>query len=246
MKRVLVLAMLLACSQPKSNQLPPEAWGVGDYASAGLAIDKPWSAADHVHAAEVLKEQATGHRDRLPRYRGAKSGAVFAKLVEPLPPDADQPLAARFAAHVQRGDAANQLSHLYAENEWAPPTREWVELMGVALREAAILAPLADPFLASFGPEDPSRQVRLDGLAKMKRGYGMMMLGGLMVGGDTRVPEEIRIAMVDHVAAALPVLFPITPAETQGQIREQAKKLVDNLPKGALRDAVIAAQKATP
>ena len=80
----------------------------------------------------------------------------------------------------------------------------------------------------------------------MKRGYGMMMLGGLMVGGDTRVPEEIRIAMVDHVAAALPVLFPITPAETQGQIREQAKKLVDNLPKGALRDAVIAAQKATP
>ena len=81
MKRVLVLLIVVACSKTKTNELPGEAWGVDDYAKAGLSVDKPWTAAEHVQAASVLKDVTAGHRDRLPRFRGAKSGAVFAQLI---------------------------------------------------------------------------------------------------------------------------------------------------------------------
>lgn len=246
MKRAVVLLVLLACCRPKTNKLPDEAWGRSDYATAGLAIDKPWVAADFTNAVTVLKRVTEGHRERLPRYQGAKSGEVFAKLLEPLAPDADKPIGERFGAHAERAEAANQMSKLYVENAYAVPTREWIELTGVVMRQAALLIKDSDTFVASFGADDPKREVRLDGLAKMKRGYGTMMLGGLYVAGDTRVSEADRTAMIKHVTAALPTMFPVAPAETQTQIRDQAKLLVDKLPKGALRDAVIEAQHALP
>jgi hypothetical protein len=246
MKRAFLLLVLFACANQKSNELPPEAWGVPDYAGAGLHIDEPWTAVDFVHAATVLEQVSAGHRERLPRYRGVKSGVVFAKLLEPLAPDEDQPLAIRFGAHAERAEAANQTSKLYVENAYAVPTREWIELMGVVLREATMLTSNSDAFIASFGSDDPKREVRLQGVAKMKIGYGTMLLGGLIVAGDTRVAAADRVAMVKHVSAALPVLFPVAPRETQAQIREQAKSLVAKLPKGEVRDAVIEAQQVLP
>jgi hypothetical protein len=246
MKRALVLLVLLACNKTKSNELPPEAWGISDYEGAGIHIDKPWTDVDFVHAANVLAQVTANHRERLPRYRGAKSGAVFAKLLETLPPDDDRPIGERFAAHGERSEAANQTSKLYVENAYAVPTREWIELMGVVLREATLLTATTDAFLASLGPDDPKHEVRMQGLAKMKSGYGSMLLGGLVVAGDTRVREADRVAMVKHVAAALPVLFPVSPSETQTQIRDQAKLLVEKLPEGELRKAMIEAQRALP
>jgi hypothetical protein len=243
MKRVLVVLVVLACScKAKTNDLPGEAWSAADYASAGLATDKPWTHADHTRAAAVLAQQTAGHRDRLPRFQGAKSGAVFAKLIATLPPDDDQPIADRFIAHVERYEATNAISKLYVENALAVPTREWIELMGALLRESVVLATAAQPFLASFGPDDPQRDGRLRGLAKMQSGFGQMILGSLLTAGDLRVPEADRLALVEHVNAALPVLLPQAPAETQQQIRTQVTALVDKLPAGKLRDRVREAQ----
>lgn len=246
MKHALVLLVLVACGRSKTNQLPAEAWGVDDYAKAGIAIDKPWGADDFTNAATVLAQVTTGHRERLPRYQGPKSGPVFAKLLVPVAQGDDVAIAERFATHGQRAEALNAISKLYVEHEMAPFTRESIELMGAMLAEASALASTADPFLASFGPDDPQREARLGGLAKMKTGYGMMVLGNLMVAGDARVPELDRIALVQHVTTAMPVLFPFVPADTQQLIRKQAVKLVDGLPKGALRDAVVAAKAAIP
>lgn len=246
MKHALALLVLVACSSSRTNQLPAEAWGVDDYAKAGIAIDKPWVADDFTNAATVLARVTTGHRERLPRYKGPKSGPVFDRLLVPVAMGDAVTLADSFPVHVQRYEALNAIAKLYVENEMAVPTREWIELMGALLAEANVLASRADELLASFGPDDPNREVRQAGLAKMKSGYGMMVLGGLMVAGDTRVPEADRIALVQHVTTAMPVLFPFAPADTQKLIRDQAAKLVDGLPKGAVRDAVVAAQKAIP
>lgn len=245
MKRALVLLVLFACSA-KSNGLPAEAWGVSDYASAGLEVDKPWAAADFIHATSVLEQATAEHRDRLPRFRSAKSGAVFSKLIADLPDDSGQPIDQRFSAHAQRFEATNKISKLYMENALAPPNREWIELMGALLREARLLTTLSDTFIASFGPDDPKREARLQGLAKMQSGYGSMLLGGLLVAGDGRVSEVDRVALVQHVTAALPTLFPVAPDEAQRNIRDQVAKLVDGLPAGDLRNAVTTAQHALP
>ena len=242
MKRVLVVMVVLACSNAKTNDLPAEAWSASDYANVGLVVDRPWTSADHTRAAAVLAEQTAGHRERLPRYQSAASGAVFAKLIEELPADRDRPVGDRFGAHFERYEATNAISKLYVENALAVPTREWIELMGVLLREASVLASDAQPLLASFGPDDPKREGRLAGLEKMQRGFGQMMLGSMMTAGDLRVPEADRIALVEHVIVAMPVLLPQAPAETQLQIRTQVATLVEKLPAGKLRDSVGRAQ----
>ena len=77
----------------------------------------------------------------------------------------------------------------------------------------------------------------------MKLGFGSMILGSFMTAGDNRVSEADRIALVEHVLAALPALLPFAEVETQLQIRNQVDRLVDGLPAGKLRDAV---QRATP
>ncbi len=246
MKRALVLVFLLACSSATSNKLPAEAWGVDDFTKAGLVLDKPWTAADFDQALTVLRDATTDHRERLPRFQGPKSGAVFAKLIADLPDDSGNPIADRFAAHVQHYGAVNQISKLYMQNALDAPTREWIELMGSIMREAAMLSTSADAFMATIPADDPSREARLDGLAKMRDGYGMMLLGSLLVTDQLRVPEADRVALAEHVAVAMPTLFRVAPAATQAQLRETLGKLREGLPAGKLRDTIAAIHQALP
>ncbi|CAN5476621.1 hypothetical protein BH11MYX1_BH11MYX1_27990 [soil metagenome] len=245
MKRALVLVVTFSCGKP-TNALPTETWGITDFANAGLHIDKPWTPDNFTTAATVLKAQCTGHRDRLPHFHGQKSGEVFAKLLTPLPDDHAAPVTERFKAHMLRGEALNAISKLYLEDMLAAPSREFIEVMGSYLGEAAALATTADPFLASFGPDDPKHQTRLDGLAKMKHGDGLMMQGGLLVAEDARVPEDDRLAMLAYVTAVLPTLFPHAEPEVQQTIRDNLAKHVETTSPGKPHDAFVAARQALP
>jgi hypothetical protein len=236
------LVWLVGCGSPRANDLPAETWGVAEFAQAGLRIDKPWRPEDLTAAAAVLD----AHRDRLPHFHGARSGEVFAKLVTPLPDDGAAPVTERFHAHMLRGEALNAISKLYLENLLAKPPREFIEVMGAYLGEAAELARLAEPFLATFGPDDPKHQARLDGLAQMKRGYGQMLLGGLLVAEDARVPEADRLAMLGYVTTALPTLLPATEPAVQQRIRDNLANQIDKTSAGAPHDAFVAARRALP
>ncbi|HSD87875.1 MAG TPA: hypothetical protein VLB44_10190 [Kofleriaceae bacterium] len=241
-----VLVLVLACTKTNHNEVSAEEWGIADYANVGLHVDRPWAPDDYTIAARVLEQQTAGHRERLPRFHGEKSGVLFTKLVTDLPDDGSAPVQERFTAHFTRGEALNAISKLYVESAYATPSREWIELMGASLREAVVLARMSDAFLASLGPDDPRRDVRLGGLAKMKQGYGGMLLGGLLVGDQTRVPEDDRVAMLTHVTAALPTLFPFCASETQRNIRDVITKQVAAFPAGKLHDAIVAAQQKLP
>lgn len=246
MKRLLVLLIAIGCSHDKRNELPPETWGVADYASAGLRIDKPWTADDYTSAAATLKRIAVDHRDRLPRFHGTKSGAVFDKLVTDPPDDPGAPIDKRFIAHGIRSEALTELMHVYVPNQYDTPPREWIEITGAEMREAAFLASTSDAFLATFGSDDPSLAKRRDGVAQMRRGYGMMLLGGVYVADQTRIPDDDRIAMLGYVTTTLPALFPQLSADSQQQLRDLLAKEATGFPAGRLRDAAVAAQRALP
>jgi hypothetical protein len=243
---LLALVFIVLGCDTKTNQLPAEAWGVADYANAGLRIDMPWSADDYTAAAGVLQRVSAGHHERLPRFQGAKSGAVFRKLLTDLSGDTGMPVSERFQNHMKRSEAVNAISKLYVENSLATPSREWIELMGAGMREAVVAASISDAFIASFGADDPKREVRLGGLAKMRSGYGSMILGGLMVADQLRVPEDDRVAILTHVAAALPELFSFVEPEMQRTIEDIIAKQVAAFPRGRLHGAVVAAQRALP
>ena len=245
--RYLVLAWLvIACGGGETNRLPPEAWGSADYAAAGLRVDHPWTSQDDVTAAQVLETVTAGHRERLPRFHGEKSGAVFASLVADLPDAPAEPIQQRFGEHAMRIGALTTLAKLYLPNQLDTPPREWIELVGATLREAVVLERDADAFIASFGSDDPSHATRLAGLAQMSSGYGSMLVGGLLVADQVHVPEGDRVAMLEYVTAALPVLFPRANPDTQHQIRDVLAKEVAGFPAGRLAAAAAAAQRALP
>lgn len=245
-KRVCVVACVVMVACHQSNQLPPEAWGVSDYTAAGLHIDSPWTAGDYVAAQHVLERIAVDHRERLPRFRGARSGAVFAKLLGELPVDAAAPVSERFVGHGTRFEALKDIAKLYAPDLLGPPTREWIELMGQALQEAAAVERDADAFIASFGADDPKRANRLEGLEQMTSGFSTMIVGGLMVADQVRLADDDRIAMLTYVTAALPTLYPRAKPDVQHQIRDLIDKEAAGFPQGPLALAAVAAQHALP
>lgn len=230
--RALILVALLACGSSKSaNDLPPEAWGVEDYAKAGIpAIDHAWTIDEHEAAAAALVKAAEGHPERLPRLQGAKSGPVFARIVEARGDD-------EFVAHARRFEAGNQISKLYMVNEMAAVNAEYLAIMGAMLREAAMLETGGEAFLASFG-DDPSVPARRDGLRKMRSGWGQMLLGGVMILADVRVAEAARLAFAADLRAVFPTIYPKLQPSDQALIRSQLSRLHDGLTSGPLRDAL--------
>jgi len=239
---LIAIVLAIGCTK-KDNALPAEEWGAADYAAANIpAVDHPWTHQEYLGAAAVLTQLGADHPARLPRYEGARSGAVFARLLEMPAGDPDAAIAERFLPHIERYEQINALSKRYMSNALAPAPREWMELMGVLLRESIAMQPLVEPFLASFGPDDPKAAVRRGGFAKMRSGWGGMIQGGLMMAGDTRVSETDRIAMVTLIVHALPHLFPAIPAEKQAAIRELVGKLVTSLPAGKLQSTLVTAQ----
>jgi len=236
--------MLAACH--RSESLPPEAWTVSDYASAGLDIAKPWTADDHAKAQRTLAAVTRDHRERLPRFNGVRSGAVFAKLLEDPPDDMSSPVDARLLAHLARFDALKETASLYSTDALAPPPREWIELMGHDLVQAAVLEHDADAFIASLGPDDPKHAVRIAEQEKMSSGFATMIVGGLLVADQLRLAEDDRVTMLGYVTTALPAIFPRATPEQQVQIREVIEKQVAAFPSGPLRTAAEAARRALP
>ena len=240
MKRWL-LVIVLGCGQHR--ELPDEAWGVGDYVSAGLpAPDHTWSNAELDKANEVLGRVARNRLDRLPRFHGVKSRAVFARLIERAPEDPQATGATRFELHGVRFEAAVATLQLYIPSS-VSLSREPIELEGVLLHEVMAQQSLVDPFLASFGPDDPKHENRMQGLATMHKGWGEMTKGMLDTISDARISETDRRALAGYVAEVLPVLFPALPADAQQVVRQRFTALIASVPAGPLHDDLVAAQR---
>lgn len=238
--KAIVLAVLVACSASKSpNELTGDGLTPAEYQQAGLpAIDHPWTVDEHTAAAAALATLSAGHREKLPRRDGAKSGPVFAKLTEIVADDASVPLGTRAVAHSMRYEAANKVSKLYVVDAMGAPNREWLALVEVLLTESATMFTLIDPFLAQFTADDPSRAAREGGVAKMRAGTAGLLLGALMMIADQRIPETDRVALATKVAEVFGTLYPKLEPAQQQPVRDQLAKLHGGLKAGPLRSAL--------
>jgi hypothetical protein len=224
MRYCFLVAFTLACGSPHAS---PEAWGTSDYVAAGVPDPaQPWTTAGIEKASDVIAQAATGHADRLPRYKGPKSGTVFARLVAaPADEQAASPTA-QLGTHLVRFEALNKASKLYA-NGLLPPPREQIEIFDALLHEAAAISALSEPFLASFSADDPSLPARRAGLDKFYTGVGGMLLGSVMIADNRGVGEDNRLVVFRYLADTAPALLPRIPADQQQQIRSYVGKLVE-------------------
>ena len=220
-----------------------EAWATRDYIAAGVPDPgHPWSLTELDKAVGAITEAAADHPERLPRYRHASSGAVFARLIAEPRDDRAASIANQVGAHLARFDALNKAAKLYA-NGLGPPPREQIELFGVLLHESVALGALVEPFLASFPADDPSLPARRDGLAQFRQGGGAMMIGSLMIADNKAVPDADRLVVLRNLEETIAALLPVAPAAQQEAIRAYLAKLVKAM-RGGLRAAAVRLQGA--
>jgi hypothetical protein len=209
-----------------------------DVAADDVGLPNPdhiWSNRELTAAAAFLASRP----GRLPVY----PSAVFARLVEALPDRPDATPEQLIPTHMERYDSLKAIAKLYMT---PIPRRESIELLGALLREAVVLEGALAPFLASLGPNDPQRDVRMEGLKKWHVGTTGMAMGALLVADDRRVPREDRRAMVSYLRRALPALYPGFPATDQQWIRRQLAALIAAVGPGPLYEELVAAQRALP
>jgi hypothetical protein len=242
----LVLVVALAACQGK-REAPESTYGSLDYTREGVpALDHAWTPEEHVAAASAIAKLADGHVERLPRFGKGRSGAVFDHMIAIGPFDDALSIEARLGQHADRFQAAIDLSKLYNKDGMQLPNTEWIELIAVALHEASSISQLVDPYFESLPADDPSRDARLAGVAKMRAGWSGMMQGGLLVAANNLVPEHDRVRMLEAIEDAMPVLYPLLPTADQAGIRDLATKLVTGT-SGAIHDEASRIEKlATP
>jgi hypothetical protein len=221
------------------------AWSVADYVKAGVPDpDHTWSAQELARAATVIVREAASHPERLPGYRSARSGAVFARLVEVPPDDPAQPIAARVKDGLDRFKALGSLTRPYGLTIHGTPSRDAIELAGAMLRSQAVLMHLTEAFLDSLG-SDGRTAARMAGYRRLQGDVAAMATGVLTLVEQAGVAIDDRRAMVQHVAAVLPSTFPHFIPEHQRAARDQIAALV-NATTGPLHDDLVAVQRALP
>ena len=247
MRWLLVMAILFACGVPaaraETGDAKADAWGTKDYVAAGVPDPvHAWSPPELGKAVDAIAQAAADHAERLPRYRGAKSGKVFARLIEVPPEDMSVPVPDRMIAHLQRYEAMNKASKWYA-NGLGPPPREQIELFAVLLHESVVLTGLVGPFMATFARDDPSLPVRREGLLKFREGVAGMLLGSAMIADNLKVPDADRLVVFRYLEDTAPSLLPTLSAEQQAPFRSYIGRLAAAT-KGDLHTAAVRVQRA--
>lgn len=220
MIRILVLGAVIACSKPA-------AMTTDQYVAAGVPDPgHVWTTADLETAATALSHL---ERERLPPH----TSAIFAKLVAPAADDPSAPIEQRMQDRGARYETLNRASKLYAVS-----SREQLDLFAALLTEGVAISKLADPFLATFPPDDPKLPIRREGIAKMYSGYGAMLLGALLILDNRQLPIEVKRALLSNLIVTWPALYPKLVAEQQTTLRETLDKLAA-APSGPIHDELV-------
>ncbi len=195
-----------------------ESYTSEEYIRLGLpAHDREWSGNDMVKAEKVLTSLAKKGYRHLPRYKSERSGEVFARLTSrqnlDLFRNRSVPLEGRMPQALNYIGANNQILKLYLSAFLKNDTTDSdiVELMAAQLRSMVVMLELVDELIPTIKKDDPSYQVRMQGLEKMKLGLASVVAGGLQTLTEResyRKSELVRL--VGYMQESFPLMVPLT------------------------------------
>jgi hypothetical protein len=241
----LVIAAIVAACHGGAEP-PGDGWTTAQWTAAGVPDPKrAWTPDELKAAVEVIKKSVGEDAHRLPKFHGANGGELFSRVTAAPTLDPKAEVRAAFGAAFTTEEAHRAFSTLYQPDGLTAPTREFVESFGSVYDDDARLLPLCDPFIATFGSDDPTVPARRGGLQKMLQGTGQMIVGGIMVAADLRVAEADRVALLGYIGHVLPVSFAGLSPDDQATIRANLGKLVDGS-SGDLHTAAAAVQRLLP
>jgi len=244
MRRRCVLAVAVAMLVLGVRGARAADWATRDYVAAGVPdLGRRWSTADIREAVDAITRAAARHPERLPRYRHASSGAVFAKLLKPPPEDRTVAVDAQVAAHFERYRALADAGNLYGAVAQRAMPREWIELYGVVLHEAAAIEQLSGPFIAALAPGDDRLPARRAMVAKLRDGTGNMLMLQLAVAIGDNVAVAERIAALHNLTEVAPTMLAVIEPRFAHALRKDVTTLA-GATSGELHDAAVRLQRA--
>jgi hypothetical protein len=221
------------------------------------SYDPEWSGQDLTVAASKLKTLAADNPDQMPRYASDKSGKVFARIVSPenlkLYGDKSLTISARLPQGLQYLQATGDILNMYLAAFTAGKVGgdELIELFGSTLRVSDVMLELVDEFVPTIPKDDPSYQIRMNGLASMRGGLAQVVGGAL----DSFAEEKnynvaMRLRLLGYCRETFPGIVTRLSAPSQAEVLQRldsmsARKDLGDLqaPMIQLRDAVHAAVK---
>lgn len=212
-----------------------------EYLRLGLpAHDRTWAGNDMAKATAVLSRLAEENHRSLPRFRSPRSGKYFARMISPdnlaLAADQSLPLETRMPQAIAQLQAVTNFMRLYLAGFVKQDVRdcELVELMGASYRVSVVALGAVDEFLPTIRKDDPTYEVRMNGVKRMKGGLAEMVFGGLQTLTEResyRTSELLRL--VAHMKKSFPEIVPRLPDSSR---TEALLKLEDMLKDPRLED----------
>lgn len=204
-----------------------------EYVQAGMPKpDQAWTGKEYAAAAKVL-ERLAAEPEKLPRWKSAKSGAVFDRLIQRdyLSGLFDErvSLDKRFEIFESFWPAFRTILFVYVQalQQGHKYDRECVELAAVTLYFARGSTEVADAKFKTISKTDPNYATREGGYRKMKNGINGMVLGLLITLGEKNYyRDEARLSLATHLKAELPGLFRHLTPETKKEHREKLETLI--------------------
>lgn len=222
-----------------------------EYVEAGVpAHDRMWSGTDMLRAANSLAAIAQDGARRLPRYRGARSGEVFARLTtdENLEfyRNRSVPLEQRMGEGLNYMQAVKQLLVLYlsAINQESIGAGEIVEVLGAQLRMSVVMFGLVDEFFPTLNKTAPDYGVRMDGLKGMKSAMALVVSAGLqtLTESQTYQTEDLK-RLAGYLQDTLPDILPELSEGSRRETLVRLRSFVDDSRMQTLQPELTALMK---
>lgn len=213
---------------PPDQSLTPE-----DYIRRGVpAHDREWAAEDMVRASEALAAIARADERQLPRYGSDRSGTTFRRITSAenlnLFLNRSLPIDARFQQSDSYFQSLNQIWKLYlaAYLRQAVSATELIELTGAEFRTVVVLLDLVDEFWPTVKADDPTYEVRLGGLEKLRQGLGKLFAGSVQVLAEKdQYSRSDRLRLIGYMKETFPAMAPRLPAASRQEALVRLEKL---------------------
>lgn len=232
---MLVSACRRDTATPTLRAAADDSFSTTGYLAIGLASpDREWFSADYILAAQALTKLADSKPNALPRRGSGTSGAVFSRLCNPsnlnLLNNRGLPVVERLPAATDYLFGSRDLLMAYVKATERSGVGsfgdELVDVMGFQFQIVTNLFNLSDEFLASLPANDSRREVRKEGIEKMKSGASSLIAGAFLSLTEIGIytPEQ-RMRLVDYLKQTVPAISGRLPSATQTEFLLRTKSL---------------------
>jgi hypothetical protein len=217
----------------QARSRPDSSLTTEEYISLGLpAPDREWVGADMGVAAKVLAGLLA---EKLPRWGSAKSGRVFARMVD------DDNLSfhrnSSLSIDARLDDCANYMAgtgmllKVYYEGftKDVVPPRDVTELLGMMLKTVPEVLTLMTARAAMFSREEPSHSTRMQGFEQVRRGAATVIAGALQTLSEyPAYSAEDLGPVLRGLESALPRTLPLLSRETSLEVKAKVAAMAND------------------